>query len=626
MRLSSLLAAAAFLAGAWPALIHAEKPAAALVSEGWKHRVWLSYPPEKFKADELPEGSDKAEEVRLSAARGEGEPFLLLLRSEVPLRAVEAKLSQLTGPGGAVILAPASPVRHLGYVYVDEPSGTRMGRAMPFPTGTGLYPDPMLTGAADARPQRNLQFWVKVDVPRNAVAGEYHGEVVLSCRREGWMPPEIGLPLRLPVTLTVRKFALPEPSPLRNTAYFSTGELPKHQLTPEVLDVLYKDFVEHRQSPEPLLPSPRLRVLPGSVLEVDLAPWEKAAETALDKRKAAHVFLPVLGSRDGTMQGLYFLWHYPAICGQRWPAFPLPGEPGSFVCGPDGSFTDGFQRLFGAYLRAANAVVERRGWQGRVFVATMDEPYTAHVAGAERTRDVPEKNYPIIRAFANLVHENAPALRTFCTSNPLPELAGAVDLWCARNLDDPAKLRSSDAAASGALILCDNYRTFIDYPMVSARTLGWLCWRSGAQGWLTFETLSGLSNAWSEPVFVYPQFRGGIAWGLGQLLYPDPLGGGLLPSVRWEMLHKGAEDFEYLWLLDSLIKGLPEKIRFSPEAAEARAFLQNAASTVAGAASELETSGNKAQPNAVLQSTPHALRERAAVWIERFMAPSASVR
>ena len=48
---------------------------------------------------------------------------------------------------------------------------------------------------------------------------------------------------------------------------------------------------------------------------------------------------------------------------------------------------------------------------------------------------------------------------------------------------------------------------------------------------------------------MYPQFRGGTAWGLGQLFYPEPLGAGLVPSVRWEMLRKGAEDYEYLWLL-----------------------------------------------------------------------------
>jgi hypothetical protein len=396
-----------------------EAPVAELVSEGWKHRVWLSYPPEKFRAGEVPRTQGKVGLVRLSAARGEVEPFLLLLRPEVPLRGVEARLSRMVGPGGAVIPAPVAPARHLGYVFVDEPSGSRMGMKMPFSTGTGLYPDPLLVGAAEVRPQRNLQFWVPLSVPRDAVPGVYQGEVSLTCRKEGWMPQESGLPLRLPVELTVRRFALPQPSPLRNTAYFSTGQLPKERLTPEWVGDLYREFAAHRHTPEPLLPSPRLRVLPGPVLEADLSAWEGAAETALEKLHVPQIFLPVSGGKDGLMQGLYFMWHYPAVCGQRWPAFPLPGQPGPFICREDGALSEGFRTLFGAYLRAANAVVERRGWAGRVFVATMDEPYTAHVAGAERALDVPAKNYPIIRALAALVRENAPALRTFCTSNPV---------------------------------------------------------------------------------------------------------------------------------------------------------------------------------------------------------------
>jgi hypothetical protein len=246
------------------ALAQEDTPAAELVSEGWKHKVWLSYPPEKFRAGDIPRTEGKAEVVRLSAARGEVEPFLLVLRPEVPLRGVEAKLSQLVGPGGAVIPASVAPARHLGYVFVDEPSGTRMAQRMPFSTGRGLYPDPLLSGPAEVRPQRNLQFWVPVSVPRNTPPGVYKGEVNLTCRKEGWMPEESGLPLRLPVEVTVRNFALPETSPLRNTAYFSTSQLPRERLTPEWLGGLYRDFVAHRHTPEPLLPSPRLRVLPGA--------------------------------------------------------------------------------------------------------------------------------------------------------------------------------------------------------------------------------------------------------------------------------------------------------------------------------------------------------------------------
>ena len=261
----------------------------------------------------------------MSAARGEVEPFLLLRRPEVPLRGVEARLSALVGPGGTVISAPAAPARHLGYVFIDEPSGTRMGQKMPFSTGTGLYPDPLLAGAAEVRPQRNLQFWVPVSVPRDAVAGVYKGEVSLTCRKEGWMPEQSGLPLRLPVELTVRGFALPEPSPLRNTAYFSTGQLPKERLSPEWLEGLYKDFAAHRHTPEPLLPSPRLRVLPGPTFPPGRAPRKRLSSDCTCLR----FFCPFPAARTVPCRGFIFsgttrLFAANAGLPFRCPASPAP--------------------------------------------------------------------------------------------------------------------------------------------------------------------------------------------------------------------------------------------------------------------------------------------------------------
>lgn len=594
----------------------AEGQGVGLLSEGWKHRVYVLYPPEKVKSDEVLRDVPRVDAVRLSAAQGEVEPFLLLVRPEIPLRGVQAQLSALRGPAGALIPAPKSAASYLGYIYVDEPSGSRIAQKMPFETGTGLFPDPLLTGPASVRPSHNLQFWVPLEVPRDAPAGVYTGEVSLSCRKEGWMPPSLVLPIRVPVEVTVRNFALPERSPLLNTAYYSSAQLSSGRISVSSRRMC-EEFASHRQTPEPLLPSPELRVLPGAELVADLSAWEKEAAYVLEEQKLPQVFLPVWGAAKGTMQGLYFLWHFPAVTAQRWPAFPLPGESGALVCEAEGALTADFKKLFGAYLRQANALVERRGWTGRVLVSTMDEPYTGHVAGEGRDRDKPENNYKVIRNLVALVREAAPALRTFCTANPVPELEGQIDQWCLRNLEAAGRGRFPEPTGGGVLTLCDNYRTFIDYPMVAPRTLGWLCWKTGARGWLTFETLSELGRAWQEPTLVYPQFRGGTVWGMGQMFYPEPLGNGLLPSLRWEMMRKGAEDYEYLWVLKQRLDALSAERRTGEEAQRAAAFLEHAADAVAGVGSELETSNGPARPNAQTQLIPHRLREEAADWIER---------
>ncbi len=607
---------AALLLSLCPALQAAPVPAS-LLAEGWKHRIWLVYPPEKIKSDETFSEGPRVEAVKLSAAKGEVEPFLVVLRPEVPMRDVEVRLSALTGPEGSVIPAPKLPARHLGYIYVDEPSGTRIAQKMPFDTGTGLFPDPLLKGLASVRPAHNLQFWVPVEVPHNVPAGVYKGEVTLSCRKEGWMPPTFVSQVHVPVEVTVRNFALPQVSPLLNTSFYSTTQLSKEQLA-ALGRPLGQEFASHKQTPEPLLPSPELRIGPGPELTVDLSAWEKEAAYVLDEMHLPQVFLPVWGARSGNMQGLYFLWHYPSVTQQRWPAYPLPGLPGVFVCNKEGELTDEFKHLFGAYLRQVNALVERHGWTGRVLVSTMDEPYTGHISGEGREQDKPENNYRVIRSFVRLVREAGPALRTFCTANPVPELDGQIDQWCLRNLEAAASGRFPEPKGGGVLTLCDNYRTFIDYPMVAPRTLGWLCWKTGARGWLTFETMGDLSRAWQEPTLVYPQFKGGTVWGMGQLFYPEILGTGLVPSLRWEMMRKGAEDYEYLWVLKQRLDALPAAEQNELPVMQARTFLEHAAEGVAGVGSEIETSNGPARPNAQSQQIPQRLREEAAAWIERF--------
>jgi hypothetical protein len=106
---------------------------------------------------------------------------------------------------------------------------------------------------------------------------------------------------------------------------------------------------------------------------------------------------------------------------------------------------------------------------------------------------------------------------------------------------------------------------------------------------------------------------------MGQLFYPEPLGKGLVPSLRWEMMRKGADDYAYLWLLQQRVQSLEAGGAgpLAELARQARAFLEHAADGVAGVGSEIETSSGPVRPNAQRQSVPHRIREEAALWLER---------
>ena len=603
--------------------IPAANESACMLIDGWRHRVWSLYPVEKVRASDKLPVQQRAGGVSIQAARGEAEPFVIVLNSEVPLRnvtlsctdlitnhaATESSAGQEAVSQRAAIRAGAVDFKRLAYVYVDEPSGTRMKAQMPYQTGVGEYPDPLLKGSGDARPHRNLQFLVTVRVPRDLSAGIYSGSLKLEYTREAWMPADKPNTELIPLEVKIRSFALPESSPLLNTSVLSPKRLPEWLQKPSLLEGIHQDFSAHFQTPDPL-PSPVVRIDKDGVLTVDSQDWERSAAALFEQGKTAHLFLPVWSMfKTGEMQGLYFLWHFPAVTKQRWF--------GAQICQKNGEIHPDFEARFGAYLKHMHALIERRGWLDRFFVATMDEPYTYHTS--DRALDTPTNNYRVIRNFVQFLRKNAPGLRTFATADPHPELNGFIDHWCLRNLDHAGEARERAEKFGELVTFCDNYRTFIDYPAVSARSFGWLAWKFGARGWLTYETLGSFTQAWEGPVFVYPQFGGSTVWGMGQMFYPDPSGpGAVAPSLRWEMMREGAEDYQYLWLLRMKLEKLPAALTQTNEAREAHRILSSGASEVVGGTGDAEIASTDRMPNAQSNRVPMALRERIGDLLETF--------
>jgi hypothetical protein len=129
--------------------------------------------------------------------------------------------------------------------------------------------------------------------------------------------------------------------------------------------------------------------------------------------------------------------------------------------------------------------------------------------------------------------------------------------------------------------------------------------------------MGGFATAWEGPVTVYPQFGAATVWGLGQMFYPEPGTAGIVPSLRWEMMREGAEDYEYLWLLCERLKALPPSQHGSDAAQQARNLLKTAAEDVVGGSGDPETASASARPNTQGNLVPHELRERIGDLIER---------
>jgi chitodextrinase len=159
----------------------------------------------------------------LSAARNEIESFQVVASGGASgLTNVNLALSDLVGPGGAVIgKAQLTPYRE-HYVNVNVSSPNYNGTNNP--GGTGLYPDALIpftdpsTGAAlngslkaagvSIAPSKNQPYWVDVKVPASAPAGTYTGNVTVSSN-EG--SSQVG------VSLNVMDFTLPSKPALKSS-------------------------------------------------------------------------------------------------------------------------------------------------------------------------------------------------------------------------------------------------------------------------------------------------------------------------------------------------------------------------------------------------------------------------
>jgi hypothetical protein len=177
--------------------------------------------------------------MHLYGARGEYEAFQITLTSpSAGVTFTDAAPSSLTDAHHHQIPASSITLYREHYVYVDTASPDRHGSNRSL--GEGWYPDALIPfhksgtyRAAPFEPTRTepATLWVDVFVPRNAVAGDYHGSITLSTNRGR---------TSVPFTLSVLDFTVPlKPSLQSSFAFWNphgraeVQELLRHKLMPQ---------------------------------------------------------------------------------------------------------------------------------------------------------------------------------------------------------------------------------------------------------------------------------------------------------------------------------------------------------------------------------------------------------
>ncbi len=456
--------------------------------------------------------------LHLSAAKNEIEPMQVVVRPDAAAT-VTLAMSSLAGPG----TIDGIEVRRVGYVRIAEPSD-------PSSIPSGFMPDPLEPtsfGASESLAGgENQPFWITVKVPADAAAGDYAGTLTITVN---------GAAQDVPVSLHVYDFALPAKIGFDgnwNSSFEALGGSESLEKVQSLKDFFY----EHR-------------LVPSSVA------WPAGLnyDGGITYDCASGAFVDGTGPYEFSELGPEYIdgagWN-----GVGFPSFqvmqfvdnstPRPQDFCGVDRGPDHFGTAAYNAEWSKLLSAIDAYVVAHGWQDKAYYYVQNEPQ-----GPE--------DYDVAAFLASLTKAAAPDLRIAISEEPKPEIAehpsamgASFDLWWANLSEfDPDYAKARQALGEtvwwyflyGDLPPHMNPIT-IDHAGIESRIAFWAAWKYRVRGFAYYSV-----TGWGADPYDDPRPQGTNQNGDGFLLYP-PVAGGLVTSIRWELLREGAEDYEYLLL------------------------------------------------------------------------------
>ena len=511
-------------------------------------QVWAVPSIQKVRPDDKLEKSNlvwsgETKTVSVAGARNEHVPFQVVITApSPPTRHDKAasgfwfEVSDLVSTAGRI-----SKARIRLYF---EPVVLCYGKSSPV-GATGFWPDalaplsdPFDMTAPFRRSVKNRAVWIDVMVPEEAGAGTYSGTISIT---------QSGKPIdQLKLLLKVYGFALPDET---------------HLVT--FINVSGNWFAPHYDVKPG---SPELRALTKKYYEFLYAhrmePWfNELLQPEFEERA------------DGAVAVKFDDGMYDHFMNELKTKRVLLGVGPSKLlrdaCFPE--FSEGFNNRVKSYLSQIADYFNKHGWLDRLIInSPIDEPNSA-------------QQFSDTRKWAQLVHEAAPRVPFLVTKSPVSEhaewgtLRGYANNFSIHGnaLNEPAvkKAIPEEQAKAGEItwyISCDqiypqpNY--FIDAPAMDPVMVPWITWRYAMNGILYWAVnyWRQTSNPWENPVTFLSGFlcsNGYVLNGEGSLLYPgnhtkrytgQQNVDGPVSSIRFELLREGIEDYEYLWLLQSL--------------------------------------------------------------------------
>ena len=499
-------------------------------------QIWTAPTIEKIQQNMVQPVVSK--KLGISAARGEFEAFQIIIQSpttaSLPVDASDFTMN------GAIIPTPA--IHRVEYVNITT-AGDHFDRFGPWPDP--LFPieqGDLVTFLAGV----NQSIWFTIQVPWDAPAGIYTGTVMVGSTT-------------VPVEIQVWDFSLPTQIHLPSEWGFSWSSIMEiyratinGSVQPcywDVVNAFKQDFIDHRLIPKGVAWPAGLNT-PGGI--------EYDCDTQI-------LYPDSWGDWDfATLGGKYIHGESGFNWGVGYPEFlafgPSSNSPPdslpAFFCGVSRSGvlgTSDYQHHWTGYLHALDTYIVSDDYQGAYY----------HIVNEPQTLD----DYDIVGQISASTETAAPHLRQLISEQVEPEIYGypgaKIDIWMPTISNYEPQKSHERQQHHGEEIWW--YYLYGDNPPLpnpilmshhgsEARIIPWLAWNERVDGLLHYSTTDWSPNPWIEPnvtgkdngdgfFFYPPQIDGNSLGSCGEN------GNRLVPSIRWENLRDGMEDYEYLWLL-----------------------------------------------------------------------------
>jgi hypothetical protein len=490
-------------------------------------QAWVADPHLKVYPNSF--GRDlKKRDIEVQACRNEWALVQLGVRSPLPVNSLSVTPGDLVSEGGGKINATQVRVRYPGLIPVDE---------------NGQYtPDPLWeVPTVSLRPYNSQGIWVDLKVPADAAPGTYSGK--LDVRRDGAAPDVFQvkldvLPVKLPAPSGYHCFLniLVDPSSVARVNRLPLwGEAHWKQLENYV-----RDLADHGQKTitafivdDPWKGDTGFAV--RNVIE-----WKCDGEwTASGRSKMVLDFAPFdrwvsLCLKAGITDHI-----------ECWSPLVQPGSDHSVVIYTDtGSGqrrtlqmpagSPEYKEVWGQFAHAFQEHLREKGWLDKTYLA-FDE-----IATAVLDRVLP------------FFHETAPDLKMMVSggdekgrySAESRELAfhyGYYSPGSGIEMPDIAVRRKEGKRTLMYTAVTPIYpNTFIFSQPLESRYLGWVIWKWDFDGYIRWAwNFWWPENFWDQPLY---------KWHSGDMWFVYPGREGPVDGIEWEMLRKGIEDYECLWL------------------------------------------------------------------------------